>query len=149
MNCSSRFVVRFLGVASAALALVLASCTSGEGSDSKGSSGPTVKVSFDSQPTAALIVNGTDLGITPVSLNLPVDETTGFLVFDLNITFDPSKVMGGGKNAAKGSSTNSAVTWRAGKHLPLKVTMINGNANESREYAPANPPGTRSQVERQ
>ena len=46
MNCSSRFVVRFLSATLAALALIVSGCASGE-SAPKGPVGPTVNVHFE------------------------------------------------------------------------------------------------------
>lgn len=127
-------------------------CASGDG-NTGGSAGPTVKVAFDSPTTCAIIINGKDVGVTPVDVAIDVDEATGFLKFDLIVTFDSSKTMGSRGAASKalgnsGPSTGSSVSWVTGKHLPAKVTMINGTITESRDYAQANPPGTKSMVER-
>ncbi len=141
MNCSSRFVVRFLSAASAVLALIVSGCASGE-SAPKGPVGPTVNVHFESQPSAALIVNGTDVGVTPLDVAIEVDES-GFLIYPVKITWDFSKTMGG-RSAPKAGN----LEWVAGKIPPAKITYLNGTTSESRDYAPKNPPGTKSPVER-
>jgi hypothetical protein len=141
MNCSSRFVVPFVGAALAALALIVAGCASGESTPS-GPVGPTVKVHFESQPSAALIINGTDVGVTPADIAIEVDES-GFLVYPVKVTWDFSKTMGGRSAPRAGN-----LEWVAGKIPPATVTYLNGTTSESRDYAPKNPPGTKSPVER-
>jgi hypothetical protein len=151
MKSSRPLVVTLLGAAIAALLLLATSCAAGSGST--GSAGPTVKVTFDSPTTCAIIINGKDVGVTPVDVAIDIDEATGFLKFDLAVTFDSSKTMGSRGAASRalgnsGPSTASSLSWVTGKHLPAKVTMINGTITESRDYAQANPPGTKSMVER-
>lgn len=143
MHCSSRSVVRFLGSAiAAALVLTLGGCATGESDGPSGPSGPTVKVVFDAQPTAVIIINNTDLGPTPVTANLEVDEA-GFLMYNVRIDYDFSKA-DGGRNAP----ATKTVNWRVGKLPVAKVMYISGNVTESMEKAPPNPPGTKRSAER-
>jgi hypothetical protein len=151
MHCSRRSAITLLSSALAALVLTLAGCASGDES-SGGPAGPTAKIRFDAQPSAAVIINGRDVGVTPVDVNIDIDDA-GVLKFNLKVSFDSSKTMGSRGAASKAlggsSSQSSALDWMTGKRLPAKVNVINGNPVESREYAPTNPPGTKSMVERE
>ncbi|MEN9663215.1 MAG: hypothetical protein RL324_2164 [Verrucomicrobiota bacterium] len=142
MQCSSRSIVRYLGAAlAAALVLVVASCATSEGSGSGGPSGPTVKVVLDSQPAAVILINGTDLGTTPITVNIEVDES-GFLMYPVSIVWDYAKA-GGARN-----TKTSTQKWAVGKNPPAKISYLNGILSESREAAPRNPPGTKRSFER-
>lgn len=145
-------VVRFLGAALAvASVLAIVGCaTDGSTPESaaSGPAGPTVKVHFDSQTPAAMIVNGKDLGVTPVDANLEVDDA-GFLKYNVKMTWDYSKAMGARTNdSRKNTVKNTELSWPTGKLVPQKVTVINDRVTEARESAPKNPPGTKSSVQR-